>query len=173
MSSAPPHPPAQQVLTCSRNNTHLTTSLEENRFCHPLCWASEHPKAGPAVLVQSLENWGQLGPCDDSLYKTGMRDCSPYSDFLGHSEAKHKLTVSVTAATAKWTADLSYYLLCVCGGGVVCFLVFIYLAALGLSCTQAVRSLLRHEGSFSLWHVRPSSLTRDRTQAPHIGSMES
>ena len=117
MSSAPPHPPAQQVLTCSRNNTHLTTSLEENPFCHPLCWDSEHLKAGPSVLAQSLENWDQPGPCDDLLYKTGMRDCSPYSDFLGHSEAKHKLTVSVTAATAKWTADLNYYLLCVWGWG--------------------------------------------------------
>ena len=81
-----------------------------------------------------------------------MRDCSPYSDFLGHSEAKHKLTVSVTAATAKWTADLNYYLLCVGGvGGIVCFLVFVYLfGSLGLSCTQDFSSSLRHKGSFLL-----------------------
>ena len=80
------------------------------------------------MLVQSLENWGQPGPCDDRLYKTGMRDCSPYSDFLGHSEVKYKLTVSVTAAPAKWTADLSYYLLCVCGGwGGSCLFFSVYL----------------------------------------------
>ena len=43
---------------------------------------------------------------------------------------------------------------------------FIYLAALGLSCsTWHLHSLLRH--------VKSSSLTRDLTQAPCLGSMES
>ena len=46
------------------------------------------------------------------------------------------------------------------------FLKYIYLAALGLSCdTQDLQ--------FSLWHVGSSSLTRDWTWAPCIGSRES
>ena len=56
-------------------------------------------------------------------------------------------------------------------------LILIYLAALGLSCgRQDLPSLFWHEGSFScgmnawLQHVGSSSLTRDRTQVPWIGS---
>ena len=50
---------------------------------------------------------------------------------------------------------------------------FIYLAALGLSCSQALdRPSLQHEGS-SVVAVGSSSLTRDGTQVPCIGSMES
>ena len=44
------------------------------------------------------------------------------------------------------------------------FLIFTYLAVLGLTCdTWDIKSLLQHMGS--------SSLTRDQTQAPCIGSM--
>ena len=53
------------------------------------------------------------------------------------------------------------------------FVVLIYLTMLSLSCSIfIVESLLPCSGS-QLWHARSSFLTRDRTQAPCIGSMKS
>ena len=46
------------------------------------------------------------------------------------------------------------------------YCLFIYLVALGLSCST-------QDPQFSLWHARSSSLTRDRTPDPCIGSIES
>ena len=50
-------------------------------------------------------------------------------------------------------------------------LIFIYLAVPGHSCSMQ-DLYLRHANSL-LWHVGSSSLTRDQTQAPSIGSSES
>ena len=52
--------------------------------------------------------------------------------------------------------------MCVC----VCVCVCVYMAVLDLSCA-------RGEFFFKLWHMESSSLTRDQTQAPCIGSLES